>query len=239
MFKRILRKLVTDPFGLVRRTIAKTFLDKSRYCDGDDYNALNYWKDRFTKYHLSLKGPGDEGLSEDANQREYTRAAETFETLCVRESVNYEKVRILDIGCGTGFYTDLLAQLGCRHYTGMDITDVLFTELQVRFPTFRLVQQDVTEKAIAGEFDLVIMIDVAQHIVDEHKFSRTMQHIKTCLSREGLFIVTAALSKVNRLSPFYMKNRSLKDFQREFPGFAFGDPLPFRDKYILSIRETS
>lgn len=126
MLKSILSKIKEDPLDFIRRALFKTILGSRKYGKGNDYDAARYWHDRFSKYGQSLKGAGDEGLSEEENLKIYAEAAKVFIDLCRREGVDFQRVNILEIGCGTGFYTQLLHNLGVKSYVGVDITDVLF-----------------------------------------------------------------------------------------------------------------
>jgi SAM-dependent methyltransferase len=194
-----------------------------------------YWHDRLSRHQLSLRGVGDEGLTEEDNDEEYRQAANTFKILCNRSLAAFDKLSVLDIGCGNGFYAGVLAELGVGDYTGVDVTDVLFSELRAQFPRFKFMKSDIGTSQLEGKFDLILMIDVAEHIVNDTAFACAMQNVKHCLSEHGVFIVTASLPGKPWTHSFYVKYRPVGVFQTIFRDYIFGEPLPFRDKYILSI----
>ena len=57
--------------------------------------------------------------------------------------------RVLDIGCGTGFWTDYYVSRGA-HYTGLDIAQVSVDKLQARYPEQRFARADVSEGVPGG-----------------------------------------------------------------------------------------
>lgn len=230
-----LLKIKTDPLAFLKAVVYKTLIAPIVYGRGNDYDAGKYWSDRFSKYGHSLKGVGNEALSEQDNQKSYTAAAQIFIDLCTKEGVDFNNARVLEIGCGTGFYTRILHDLGVKHYVGVDITDVLFSDLQQKFPDFQFMQKDVTADKITGEFDLIVMIDVIEHIVNNDKFTSAMENIKGCLAKSGVFIVAPLVQKQWR-KLFYVTLWSFDDMKARFPGYHFGEPVLFRDGNIVAIR---
>ena len=183
-------RFTKDPFGFTTRGLYKTTIGPLRYGGGDGYDAARYWHDRFLKHGPSFKAVGDEGLSHAENARAYAQAAKVFAEVCRKEAIDFEGARVLEIGCGAGFYTQLLHGYGVRSYLGVDVTDVFFPALRNKFPEFEFVRKDITTDRIEGTFDLVVMIDVMEHIVTDSKFAGPTQHVKNCLANDGVFIVS-------------------------------------------------
>lgn len=235
MLKDIFSRFKTDPLGFIKRALYKTIIGPLKYGKGNDYAAHKYWCDRFSKYGLSLKGAGDEGLSEEENKKMYAEAAKVFTDLCLREGADFQSISVLEIGCGTGFYTHLLHNLGVKSYVGVDITDVLFPELRRKFSQFRFIKKDITSDKIEGKFDLIVMIDVIEHIVNEAKLSFAMENVKKCLSDNGIFIIAPILN-TNKRHLFYLRSWSLEDIKRRFSGYVFEELISFRNSHILIIR---
>lgn len=209
---------------------------KIKYFGIGGYNAKKYWRDRLSHYGTSLKGVGNKYQTEQQNKESYEQAKKTFLSLCKKEKVDFSYIRFLDVGCGAGFYAQLFSENGGRNYTGVDITDSLFATLRAKFSRFHFIRLDVTEQPLPGIFDVIIMIDVTQHITTAEKFSYAMQNIGNHLGEGGVFIVTSWL-KGDIKRGFYEVSRSLQRYKREFPGYAFSDPLPFRDKFLFLIRK--
>lgn len=235
--REILDKLRHEPFSAIARGLNKKLLAPRRYSRGEGYDASAYWGDRFTRHGASLKGAGDEGLSEEENRRQYEEAARVFVEVCRGAGVDFPTARVLEIGCGSGFYTGLLADLGVSNYVGLDITDVLFSELGERFPQFDFVKQDITTHRVDGTFDLIVMIDVIEHIVEDEKLSSAMEHVKDALAPTGVVVLAPVMQKATD-HLFYVRFWSLEELRERFPAHLIRDPKPFRAGSILTIRKS-
>jgi SAM-dependent methyltransferase len=143
---------------------------------------------------------------------------------------------MLDIGCGTGFYAEVFRSQGGKYYLGIDITDQLFLALKQKFPEFSFRKADISSMVLSEQFALIKMISVTQHIVDDAAFSNAMHNIKSCLSPNGVLIVTSWLSRDFRHRTFYEVERPIDYYKKEYPDYIFSKPIQFRDKYIFSIR---
>jgi len=210
------------------------FLKKLKFKFFGGYDSAAYWKGRHRQYGFDIRGVGNKALSIEENAAQYEQASKVFYELCKGESIDFSKAKILDIGCGIGYYTAIFKNQGTRNYLGLDITDELFPELKKKYPDFTFAKHDVTEKAIEGKYDLVIMIDVTQHITEEQKFKKAMKHIREALSDKGIFIVTSWLDET-KVNSYYEKSRSMDSYITCFPGFYFSKPLEFRDKFIFTM----
>lgn len=238
MFKELLKKIRKKPLDLLTRGFYKLFIGRIKYYKRQDYDAARYWQDRFLHYGLSLRAAGDEGLSEDENKEMYAKAAEVFINLCKSANINFKDAKVLEVGCGTGFYTSLLYKLGVRKYTGVDITEVFFPVLKERYPDFKFIKKDVTiPHSIEGNFDLVIMIDVMEHIVNRKKFSYCMQNIKHSLLGNAI-VILAPISQNSKDKFFYLRTWTLLDIKNEFSEdcLLFSELMSFRNQYILFIK---
>lgn len=233
----LLARFRSSPGAFLRRAFNKLLAGRLRYARGRGYDAHRYWTDRLGKYGASLKGPGHEGLSEEANAAMYREAAEIFQEICQREGVRLDQANVLDIGCGNGFYTRLCRDLGVAHYTGVDITDVLFPRLAAEFPRFSFRRIDVTRDRIEGTFDLILMIDVVEHIVEPASLDVAMTAVRGCLKRTGLLVLALPLKAAGSKSLFYLRFWSLDDITQRFADHEIRRPLPFRDGHLIAIRQ--
>jgi len=225
-----------DIFGAISRRISYIIHPK-KYKTENGYDAGKYWDERLSKYGFDLRGVGNIGLSHEANMEAYEEAKTFFREYLKNEGVEIEGRSILDIGCGTGFYADVFKNIA-RKYVGLDITDALFEKLHREYPNCDFVKKDVSSEEIEGDFDIIIMIDVTQHITNDDRFEFAMQNIKRHLNNGGIFIVTSWLRE-RAQKKFYERFRTIDYYKREFPDFDFGKPRPFRDKYVFTVKSTS
>lgn len=229
-------RLKSDPLGFIGRVFYKIIIGPLKYRMGDDYNAQKYWQDRFNRYGSSYKGAGDEGRTEEENKKLYKERVEIFKRLLKKESINAKNNTVLEVGCGSGYYTGMLSNLGVKNYLGVDITEVMFPELKKEFPSYRFERKDVTLDKIKGKFDLVIMIDVVEHIVNDNKFRSAMENMKDSLSKNGVFVIAPIWNK-GKKHLFYLRSWSLNEIKKEFPGYTFGQLVPFTEGDLLIIRK--
>jgi SAM-dependent methyltransferase len=210
-------------------------LDPLRYWGPQGYRAGRYWSDRLARFRSDLRGVGNASLTSAENEKLHREGAQVFLSLCRGEGIDFPRARLLDIGCGTGYYASLFREGGGKSYLGADITSVLFPDLRSRFPGFSFRRIDVSRERLEGAFDLVIMIDVAQHITSPEGFAFAMKNVRESLAPGGRFIVTSWLDRNARRS-FYEIARGEEDYRAAFPGWRMSAPLPFRDKKIFSLR---
>ncbi|HBQ97398.1 MULTISPECIES: class I SAM-dependent methyltransferase [unclassified Roseofilum] len=206
------------------------------YGQNGDYDAQRYWGDRLTRYGLSLQGVGHEGRSELENQEEYTQAGQLFIQACTQANINISQARILEVGCGTGFYTQILADLGARNYLGIDITDVLFTDLRDKFPQFSFQRQDITQYQEIGRFDLIVMIDVIEHIVIEKKIKDTLWNLQNYLNPQGKIIIAPLVLQEKR-SLFHVNFWSVKTLQEIMETCKTTYALNFRNGQLMILEK--
>ena len=126
--------------------------------------------------------------------------------------------RVLEVGCGTGFYTKYCAQQGVVDYVGLDLTSVSVSELQKRFSKFHFVRADVTQGTpdVGMNFDVVLVADVLFHIVDDHAFAAVIRNIAFWLRNGGLLIASDVFPPSTVQTAPHCRNRSLDNYQIHF-----------------------
>src|SRR3972149_4480261 len=121
MIKDAVAKFLKHPLGYTKHVFIKTFIAPAKYKTKDDYDAKQYWDDRFKKHGDTLVAVGDEGMDAEANRRMYEEAGTIFKDVILSLKLDLPVIRTLEIGTGTGFFTGILHALGIRHFTGVDI----------------------------------------------------------------------------------------------------------------------
>jgi 2-polyprenyl-3-methyl-5-hydroxy-6-metoxy-1,4-benzoquinol methylase len=231
-------RLITSAPSTLGRILYKHTIGRLRYARGDTYDAEAYWGDRFRKFGPSLKGPGHEGLNEDDNRVMYEAAGALFAEHCAREGVSFVNKRVLEIGCGTGFYTDLIARLGPpAAFTGLDVTDANFADIGGRHPDATLVKGNAADDdAITGRalFDVIVMIDVIHHVVTDRDFDAIMANVRRWLAPGGSFVITPFADRASKPF-FYVRWWTLQELCERFSGYRMGAPTPFRDNKMVAL----
>ena len=229
------KKVVRHPVGSLRRTIDKFIIGPRRYRNGEGYDAKAFWGDRFSRYGDSSRGPGDEGLSEASNDSDYLAAGAAFRAFCDKHQIDFAPAATLEIGPGNGFYTEIMAGLGAKALTCVDITDVMFDNLRTRFPFIDLRQGDVTERAIEGSFDIAIVIDVIEHIVSENDLRAALRNVAGAVSDGGTIVLGPVLQRRGR-HLFYVHFWTESDVRAALSEWTVVDDVPFRSGQLLLLR---
>ena len=238
--KDFLIRFLGNPIEFTRRVIDKMIIFPLKYGRKDDYDAARYWDDRFKRHKGNVKAVGIEGLSEDDNLKLRGLAEEVFRDACQKQNLNYSQIHVLEIGCGTGFYTKILRDLDVKNYTGIDITDAYFPQLQNQFPQFQFVKKDVTTEPLDRTFDVIIMMDVIEHIVTDQKLSFAMTQVKDSLKENGLFFLVPVSASARR-HLFHVRQWSMGEIERLFPlrAYRMEKTIARGDDLLLVIQKNS
>jgi len=134
------------------------------------YEPREFWEQRL-RQQFDLRGTGETELSLAYNRACYALRREVLERALDRARIETRGAAVLDVGCGTGFFTQLYLDRGAR-VTGVDITSASVEQLSARFPQARFVQADVSISVPDEPFDIVNVFDVLYHITDDAAWER-------------------------------------------------------------------
>lgn len=204
-------------FATMLRAFDKLCIAPRRYATGDDYDAARYWDDRFRRHGPSLSSVGHEGKSEVDNAAAYASQAGAIFAMLEHTGAELAGARVLEIGCGNGYYAEQLRQRGVARYCGLDITDAFFPLLRKRFPGFDFVRSDITSTRFPERFDVVLMIDVIEHIVTEEKLAAALANVSAMMADDAVFVLAPVVSR-GRRSLFYVRFWTEAELLRALPG---------------------
>jgi len=152
------------------------------------YRPRDFWEERLRE-QFDLRGTGETGLSLAYNRACYTLRREVLEHALASARVTLAGARVLDVGCGTGFFTQFYLDHGA-HVTGLDITSASVERLALQFPEARFVLADVSEAVADGPFDVVNAFDVLYHITDDARWQQAVTHLARAVAPGGVLLVT-------------------------------------------------
>ena len=152
------------------------------------YRPQEFW-DRRLSEQFDLRGTGQPGLSEAYNRACYDLRRVVLEQALRAESFDPRGRPVLDVGCGTGFFTAFYLSRGAD-LTGIDIAPTSIERLRQRHPQARFLLADVGEAPVEGRFDLVNAFDVLYHITDDARWERAVRTLAGAVADGGLLLLT-------------------------------------------------
>lgn len=160
------------------------------------YRPQDFWEQRLSE-HFDLRGTGETGLSLAYNRACYTLRGEVLERALRAEGWDPRGHTVLDVGCGSGFFTAFYLGRGAT-LTGVDIAPTSVERLQQRHPGARFILSDVSEVALDQRYDLVNAFDVLYHIVDDARWERALLNLAGAVAPGGLLLLTDVFPAVER-----------------------------------------
>jgi SAM-dependent methyltransferase len=184
------------------------------------YETTKYWEERL-KRNFNLRGVGNIGFSEQYNRWIYRRKLRCLKRAL--RGVHLQGKRVLDVGCGTGFFVKWYLEQGCE-VTGIDITEISVKRLREAFPG-EFYTRDITSADyphVKTKFDILNMWDVIYHVVDGDAYERALNNIACDLGAGGLLLLTDFLGAPSnmRLAPHVLA-RCLETYKTTLPPRGF------------------
>jgi SAM-dependent methyltransferase len=152
------------------------------------YEPREFWEQRLAQ-QFDLRGTGETGLSLAYNRACYRLRRKVLTRVLKQRRFDPRGKRVLDVGCGTGFYTQYYIARGAE-VTGLDIAPTAIERLRARFPAAHFMLADVSEVALEERFDLVNAFDVLYHITDDAKWERALGTLGQAVAPGGLLLLT-------------------------------------------------
>ena len=184
------------------------------------YDPKEYWSRRLEN-RFNLRGAGSGCFDEQYNEWMYKMRKRVLDRIILMYKIDVSSVRILDIGCGTGFYVDIWRHKGARYLTGIDIAGISVSKLKTRYPQFDFFEADIASPSLINclrlnqkKFDVVTAFDVLFHIVDDNKFEQAIKNISMLCSTNGFILITDIFPHKKPYTIHHQKSRLLQDYIR-------------------------
>lgn len=201
------------------------------------HQPKRFWEKKL-RDNFTLRGTGHSGLSVAQNEAIYEVKRAIMADLLKRHAVDMATARVLEVGCGTGFWTAFCRTQGVKDYTGIDIAAIVPEQLAPRFPMYQFAQANIAAGILpdGGSFDVVLCVDVCQHIADPEDFRRALKAIRAAAVPAGHLIITGwylpdypmHYGDVSWARPHY---------EAVFPKEEWRDEVPFNDKVLLLLQK--
>lgn len=171
------------------------------------------------------------------------RADEILDCL---KSLPVEQPKILDFGCGSGWFTEKLSGLG--EATGIDLSKKAMSAAQTQFPHINFIGDDVFSYDFPREyFDIVVSQQVIPHVQDQQTY---LERAADVLKPNGYLVITCnnkfVLDRLNDNTDFthidkghmenWLSRKGLKTLlQSRFTVISERTIIPMGNRGILRI----
>src|ERR1700761_2152331 len=160
------------------------------------YQPSTYWEDRAQRF--AGEGAGLAAVCAYGMPEFYNRTIQLEQRLALRPWLNVAPgTRVLDVGCGVGRWSRLLAARGA-FVTGVDLSPTMIEQSTQRTAAAglashcRFLVQDSTELDAGAPFDLVLGVTVLQHILDPLALRAAVERMADHLASAGRMILLEA-----------------------------------------------
>jgi 2-polyprenyl-3-methyl-5-hydroxy-6-metoxy-1,4-benzoquinol methylase len=214
--------------------------------------AVHYWEERARRYAAS--GAGLAAVCSYGMPPFYNRAIDLCQRLALQRWLRVRAgMRVLDVGCGVGRWSRLLAARGAS-VTGIDLSPTMIAEARRRADArtlrgrCRFLVQDLSALQADEKFDLVLSVTVLQHILDAAALRTALQRMVAHLEEDGMLILLEAApartagdcdSAIFRARPRDTYLQMFADCGLEVRALTGVDPAPFRTWLLPHLRQLS
>jgi 2-polyprenyl-3-methyl-5-hydroxy-6-metoxy-1,4-benzoquinol methylase len=215
----------------------------------DCYLPDNYWEDRARRF--AAQGAGLAAVCSYGMPEFYNRMIHECQRRALEPWFDIPAgTRVLDVGCGVGRWSALLAGRGAM-VTGMDLSPTMIAEAKRRASTAgtasrcRFLVQDLAHLDAGEKFDLVLGVTVLQHILDPAALRAAVQRMTEHLVPGGRMVLLEAaparIAKHCDTTVFRARERSvyLELFAQaglELRAITGVDPAPFKTWLLPHLR---
>ena len=179
------------------------------------FDPAAYWEDRHRALTGSIRAVGHLGLPESANALQYDVKRTQILNLIRQYAGDPSGKRLLDAGCGTGVLSAAYAALGFD-VLGVDFSATAIAQAQAAGIPAAFVAAPLHTLALGRRFDVVTVIDVLLHIVDEGELRATLAALARHLAPSGVLVMLDCCADNGPHSARHVRHRSLAWYTRAF-----------------------
>jgi len=213
------------------------------------YEPGRYWEDRARRF--AVEGNGLAAVCAYGMPEFYNRAIHLEQRWALEPWLNVAAgTRILDVGCGIGRWSRMLAARGA-HVTGVDLSPTMIAQARHRAASegvaerCRFSVQDLSQLDVGEQFDVVLGVTVLQHILNPEALRAAVTAMTAHLAPGGRMVVLEAApnARVDRCDTTVFSARRRGVYLDLFRGCGLElqaltgvDPAPFRPRLLPYVR---
>jgi SAM-dependent methyltransferase len=214
------------------------------------YRPGLYWEERARRF--AGEGAGLAAVCAYGMPEFYNRAIHLEQRLALDPWLKVSGgVRILDVGCGVGRWSRMLAARGAE-VVGVDLSPTMILQARQRAAAegvadrCRFQVQDLSNLEVGEKFDLVLGVTVLQHILDASALRAALMAMTAHLAPGGRMILleAAPIAVEDRCDSTVFKARPrnvyldlIRECGLELRALTGVDPAPFRTMLLPHVRK--
>jgi 2-polyprenyl-3-methyl-5-hydroxy-6-metoxy-1,4-benzoquinol methylase len=125
---------------------------------------------------------------------------------------------------------------GVRNLVAVDITEVQFSGLRSRFPEYLFRCQDASRSVPAGPFDLVLLLDVIEHVVTDDGLRGLLGNLENETAAGGIMAISFPPPAAGRSNLYYLRFWPVEHVVKSLPRSELIRQVAFRDGTLLLLR---
>lgn len=97
---------------------------------------------------------------------------------------------VLDIACGAGYGSKILAQAGALRVDGVDISEdlIVYAKSNYRVSNLRFLIGDICSYKADVSYDVIVCFETIEHIRD---YNKSLANLYSLLTNDGLFLISS------------------------------------------------
>lgn len=179
------------------------------------FETSKYWEHRHCTLDGSLRAVGNLGLTNAANASQYALKRESIERVLEKWSPQAHGKRLLDAGCGVGAFVETYLAAGFEVH-GVDFSPTAVARARRRFPAANFRIASIESLSLNESFDVVVVVDVLLHIVDDNAWQRSLATLARHLNDEGRLVIVDTTGEHRTATARHVRIRPLDAWQDVF-----------------------
>lgn len=185
--------------------------------------AARYWESRHA-HNGALRSGGHIGLTEEHNAAFYVVRLAVLLRLIGTYYEPPAPLRLLDAGCGKGYFSDALSRMG-HNVLGIDASAMAIQECrEKRSGQYRV--ERLREFGWSIPFDIAYSIDVLFHVLDEDEWSASLRAIARSVRTGGMLVVTDIVTSSPGPRGNYIVGREVGRYDSALRDMGFVRTMP-------------